>query len=74
MSYRIESATREEWAARCKVAEDRVAELDLALRKTTGALGDIHNGEPEWPEDDTMELAWCRNRAMEAVESLKDNT
>ena len=31
MSYRIESATRDEWAARCKVAEDRVAELDAAL-------------------------------------------
>ena len=31
MSYQIGSATKEEWAARCKVAEDRVAGLEEAL-------------------------------------------
>ena len=25
MSYRIESATKEEWAARCEIAEARIA-------------------------------------------------
>ena len=37
MTYRIESATKEEWVARCKVAEDRVAGLEEALI-TTRAL------------------------------------
>tara|TARA_R110000744_G_C19018112_1_gene523861 strand:- start:310 stop:570 length:261 start_codon:yes stop_codon:yes gene_type:complete len=32
MSYRIESATKEEWAARCIVAEHRVAKLEAVLR------------------------------------------
>jgi hypothetical protein len=32
-----------------------------------GALGDISDGEPEWPDDDTKELQWCRNRATQAL-------
>ena len=31
MSYRIESATKEEWAARCEIAEARIAELEPAF-------------------------------------------
>ena len=48
----------------------RVEELEAKLKKTLGALGDIFNGEPEWPDDPDKELSWCRNRAREAYAEL----
>lgn len=46
-------------------------ELEAKLRKAVGALGDISNGEPEWPDDPQKELDWCRNRATTALAELK---
>lgn len=46
------------------------AELDATkdkLAKAVGALGDIYDGEPEWPDDPRRELEWCRNRAKRCV-------
>ena len=65
----------------CRVAQeaaDRIEqlvatceELEANLRKCVGALGDISNGEPEWPDDPLKELDWCRNRATTTLAELK---
>lgn len=52
------------------VRADRIEELEAKLRKAVGALGDISNGEPEWPDDPQKELDWCRNRATTALAEL----
>lgn len=49
----------------------RIEELEAKLAKAVGALGDIHNGEPEWPDDPQRELDWCRNRAGTTLAELK---
>ena len=41
-----------------------LAQRDPALKAAMGALGDIADGEPEWPNDPQKELDWCRRRAM----------
>jgi hypothetical protein len=52
------------------------AELDAAalarpvVRALIGALGDIHDGEPE-SDNAAEELEWCRNRAGEALAAAK---
>jgi hypothetical protein len=48
-------------------AADRIDELEAKLKSALAALGDIGNGEPEWPDDPQKELDWCRNRANEAL-------
>lgn len=58
----------------CDLAADRIEELEAKLRKAVGALGDISNGEPEWPDDPQKELDWCRNRATTALAELKGET
>lgn len=52
---------------------ERIEELEAKLRKCVGALGDISNGEPEWPDDPQKELDWCRNRATDALTELEDD-
>ena len=52
-------------------AMDRIEDLEAKLRKCVGALGDISNGEPEWPDDPQKELDWCRNRATTTLAELK---
>ena len=72
MTYRIGSATKEEWAARCKVAEDRVAELEEALEEI-GYMG--------FDMPSTLDLTdydWQRRRSFSmqqiARAPLKDKT
>ena len=48
-----------------------ISDLEAKLRKCVGALGDISNGEPEWPDDPQRELDWCRNRATTTLAELK---
>jgi hypothetical protein len=48
-------------------AADRIEALEAKLKSALAALGDIGNGEPEWPDDPQKELDWCRNRANEAL-------
>jgi hypothetical protein len=47
-------------------AAAEITRLRAKLRITKGALGDIADGEPEWPDDPAKELEWCRNRALAA--------
>ena len=53
-------------AANAEVARltERDKMLTEALKKASGALGDIADGEPEF--SDAGELVWCRNRAANA--------
>ena len=53
------------------VHSDRIEELEAKLKSARAALGDIGNGEPEWPDDPQKELDWCRNRANEALAKIK---
>jgi len=68
-------AALEEMVEACKAdareAEAYAEELEAKLAKAVGALGDIHNGEPEWPDDPQRELDWCRNRAGTTLAELK---
>jgi len=57
-----------------KQAADRIEALEAALSKALGALGDIGDGEPEWPDDPQKELDWCRNRALTAYRQARDAT
>ena len=57
--------------AELEQAEARIDELETKLSKCVGALGDISNGEPEWPDDPQRELDWCRNRATTTLEEMK---
>lgn len=41
------------------------------MAKAVGALGDISDGEPEWPDDPKKELDWCRKRATTTLAELK---
>ena len=50
----------------------KLAKADALLRITKGALGDIADGEPEWPSDPARELEWCRNRALAAYREGSD--
>ena len=50
---------------------DHIKELEAKLKPALAALGDIGNGEPEWPDDPQKELDWCRNRANEALAKIK---
>lgn len=59
-------------ADRIEALEARIAKADALLRITKGALGDIADGEPEWPDDPAKELEWCRNRALAAYREGKD--
>ena len=52
----------------------RIEQLEAALAKALGALGDIGDGEPEWPDDPQKELDWCRNRARAADRQARDAT
>jgi len=45
---------------------DEIERLRGALKAAAGALGDIGDGEPEWPDKPKKELKWCRRRALEA--------
>jgi len=45
---------------------------DPRVKALVGALGDIFDGEPEWPDDTKKELDWCRNRARAALAQLKE--
>ena len=45
---------------------------DPRVKALVGALGDIFDGEPEWPDDTKKELDWCRNRARAALTQLKE--
>ena len=49
----------------------RIEELEADLAKAVGALEDIYDGEPEWPDDPKRELDWCRNRARTTHKELK---
>jgi hypothetical protein len=47
---------------------------DPRVKALVGALGDISNGEPEWPDEPQKELDWCRNRATAVLNQLKEQT
>ena len=68
-------AELEEMIEACKAdareAEAYAAELEAKLAKAVRALGDIYDGEPEWPNDLEKELDWCRNRARTTLAELK---
>jgi Lar family restriction alleviation protein len=49
-----------------------VPEVAALIKLMKGALGDIHDGEPEWPDDAAKELEWCRNRALAALDRIKE--
>lgn len=49
----------------------RTDDAEAKLAKAVGALGDIYDGEPEWPDEPEKELEWCRNRAKRALAELK---
>jgi hypothetical protein len=53
------------------VRADCIEELEAKLAKAVGALGDIYDGEPEWPDDIKRELNWCRTRAKDTLAELK---
>jgi hypothetical protein len=48
----------------------RIEELEAKLKKAVGALGDVYDGEEEWPDDPKKELDWCRNRARAALAEI----
>ena len=50
---------------------DSLVVAEAKLAKAVGALGDIYDGEPEWPNDLEKELDWCRNRARTTLAELK---
>ena len=54
--------------------KEKVRQLKAALSKALGALGDIGDGEPEWPDDPQKELDWCRNRALTAYRQAREAT
>ena len=54
----------------CLAATTKGMELEAKLKTAVGALGDIGDGEPEWPDDPARELAWCRKRANEAIAKI----
>lgn len=41
--------------------------LRCEIDRLRGALEDIHDGEPEWPDEPEKELIWCRDRARAAL-------
>ena len=47
-------------------------EAKAEIKRLRGALEDIAEGEPEWPNDPAKEVGWCRNRALAAYQ--KDQT
>jgi len=60
-------------AARDKqVREAALRESDAEIKRLRGALEDITEGEPEWPNDPAKELEWCRNRALTAYQKETD--
>ena len=70
-------AERDDYANKLMQANDTYTEMHLEiellkakLAKTVGALGDISDGEPEWPDDPKAELDWCRNRASTTLKEL----
>lgn len=49
----------------------KLSKAEAKLAKAVGALGDIYDGEPEWPDEPEKELEWCRNRAKRTLAALK---
>jgi chromosome segregation ATPase len=66
----VEGERRKTFQALLKVTKIH-DDVEAKLRKCVGALGDISDGEPEWPDDPQKELDWCRNRAKRAIAELK---
>ena len=64
---RIIAEDFKEAAASLTAALDEIERLRDENNRFRGALGDIHDGEPEWPDDHKRELAWCRERARSAL-------
>ena len=73
MADRIEELekTCAKWAEVSQSNYQRAKAAEAKLAKAVGALGDISNGEPEWPNDPQKELDWCRNRATTILAELK---
>lgn len=63
-SPRCQEYTRTDLYTAAIAERDALRVQVMALK---GALGDISNGVPEWPNDDAKELQWCRNRATQAL-------
>ena len=59
-------------AAKPVTVQEASRESDAEIKRLRGALEDIAEGEPEWPNDPAKELEWCRNRALAAYQ--KDQT
>jgi len=47
-------------------------ELLARLKAARGALADIFDGQPQWPDNAKKELMWCRKRAKEAYRVTGD--
>lgn len=58
-------------ADRIEELEAKLSKAEVKLAKAVGALGDIYDGEPEWPDEPEKELEWCRNRAKRTLAELK---
>jgi len=72
---KAEGCTQERMRHKMKrYEEDKVRLLESKLAKAVGALGDIYDGEPEWPDDPKKELDWCRNRARATLAELRGET
>jgi hypothetical protein len=47
-------------------AQKRIIELEARVMEARGALGDIFDSSPQYPDKPKKELEWCRKRALEA--------
>jgi hypothetical protein len=79
MSYRVDCATKEEWAARCFGAEYRLATAQARIEELEESLEDIGHMGFDMPATlDLTDEAWRRRRAgmMQHIarEALKDTT
>ena len=51
---------------------EQIEALQKRVKAARGALGDIFDGEPQWPNKPKKELTWCRKRAEEAYYAIGD--
>jgi len=62
----------ENMAAHIIAQREQIEALQKRVKAARGALGDIFDGEPQWPNKPKKELTWCRKRAEEAYYAIGD--
>jgi len=63
---------RKEAADHIIAQREQIEALQKRVKAARGALGDIFDGEPQWPNKPKKELTWCRKRAEEAYYAIGD--